>query len=368
VNAERPNRRATPSRLARVALDLAYGRPRSAPAPFRPEAIRRVLVIRRNGLGDMICTIPLLRSLAEARPDVALDVLAGEKNALLLEGLPCVRRVHVYRRGRGLLRNHYLNLRRVLAPIRAEGYDLVIAVKAGFSPLLAVIARATRAPWRLGYVPSRGHPLAFCFNLTVELPAEREHQMDSCLRFLEPLGIAARSRDLGFVLPPEARQWAGDVEARLGLKGRPWALVHVSSERHELRWNAPGIACLASAIRRRLGMDVLLCGLASDAKTMAAASRLSDGAVSGCEAPPSIRHFAALAARARFLVCSDGGQMHVGAAMRTPVFALFATADPRIWRAREVPFSCIQRGHYVADLSPAEVADRVVEWAETLPR
>lgn len=361
------NRRAIPPCLARAALDLAYGRPKPAPPVFRPETIRRVLVIRRNGFGDMICTLPLLRSLAEARPDLRLDVLAGEKNAVLLDGLPFVQKVHVYGRGRGLMRNHYLNLPRVLAPIRAENYDLVIAVKAGFSPLLAVIARATRAPWRLGYVPSRGHPLDFCFNLKVELPVAREHQMDSCLRFLEPLKIAARSRDLSFVLPSETRRWAEEVEARHHLAGRPWVLIHVSSERHESRWIAAGFAHLASELRRRLGLEILLCGLSSDAKTMAAAVRLSHGAATAGETPPSIRHFAALAARARFLVCSDGGQMHVGAAMRTPVFALFSTADPQIWRAREVPFAFSQCGHYVADLSPIEVADQVIAWATTLP-
>lgn len=315
----------------------------------------------------MICTLPLLRSLAEARPDLRLDVLAGEKNAILLDGLPFVQKVHVYRRGRGLMRNHYLNLPRVLAPIRAENYDLVIAVKAGFSPLLAVIARATRAPWRLGYVPSRGHPLDFCFNLKVELPVEREHQMESCLRFLDPLGITTRSRDLSFALPAEVRRWAEDVERRHDLGERPWVLLHVSSERHESRWVAAGFAYLASEIRRRLGLRVLLCGLASDAKTMTSAARLSDGAVTASETPPSIRHFAALAARARFLVCSDGGQMHVGAAMRTPVFALFSATDPRIWRAREVPFAFVQRGRSVADLSPIEVADQMIAWAQSLP-
>ncbi|MCC7519531.1 MAG: glycosyltransferase family 9 protein [Verrucomicrobiae bacterium] len=361
------NRTRAPSLTARVALDLAYGRPRSASPAFRPENVRRILVIRRNGIGDMICTLPLLRSLAEARPDLALDVLAGEKNALLLEGLPFIRKVHVYRRGRGLMRNHYLNLRRVLAPIRAENYDLVIAVKAGFSPLLAVIARATRAPWRLGYVPSKGHPLGFCFNLQVELPVEREHQMDSCLRFLDPLGISVRSRDLSFLLPPEARRWAEAAETSHGLAGRPWALVHVSSERHESRWTPVGMASLAAALKSSLGFEVLLCGLPSDAAAMAMTAKLAGAAVVGRETPPSIRHFAALAARARFLVCSDGGQMHVGAAMRTPVFALFSTADPRIWRAREVPFSYIQRGHYVADLAPAEVAAQVVAWAKNLP-
>jgi ADP-heptose:LPS heptosyltransferase len=361
------SRQRSPSLVARAALDLAYGRPRPAPPPFYPESVRSVLVIRRNGLGDMICTLPLLRSIAAARPDIALDVLAGEKNALLLEGLPFIRRVHIYRRGRGLMRNHYLNLPRIVAPLREASYDLVIAVKGGFSPLLAIIARATRAPWRLGYVPSRGHRLGFCFNLTVELPVEREHQMDSCLRLLNPLGIRERSNDLSFPVPDECRTWAERVETGRQLAGRPWALVHVSSERHESRWTPTGIASLVSAIRSGLGLDTLLCGLPADAGVMSTIVRLAGPAIAGCETPPSIRHFAALVRRARFLVCSDGGQMHVGAAMGVPIFALFSTADPRIWAPRGIPFSFIQCGHYVADLSPAEVASQVVGWARTLP-
>ncbi len=350
------------SPLQRALLALAYGPPRKADGKFDPARIRKILLIRRNGLGDMICALPLLRSIHAAWPRARLDVLAGEKNACILEGLPFIGRVHLYRRGRGLFRNHYLNLPRVLAPIRAEHYDLLIAVKAGFSPLLGIIAHATRIPWRLGYVPSRGHPLDFCFNLQIELPAEREHQIESCLRFLEPLGIPDRSRDLDLNLLPANHQYAEEIMARHQLAPRRWALFNISSERHESRWTPAAVASVAREIEKRLGLPTLLCGLPRDHDFAREALRLEPAAIRDGVEPPDIRHFAALAQRARFLVCGDGGPMHVAAAVKTPVFVLFSATDPHIWKPYGVPFDYIQRGRFVTDIPPADVAAKICQW------
>jgi hypothetical protein len=58
-------------------LALAYGKPRSVPVQSAP---RKILVIRRNGIGDMICALPLLRHLRAAFPLARLDVLAGARS------------------------------------------------------------------------------------------------------------------------------------------------------------------------------------------------------------------------------------------------------------------------------------------------
>ena len=53
-----------------------FGQPRP---PARE--IRTILVIRRNGIGDMICALPVVRALKKAHPEAKLTVLADEANA-----------------------------------------------------------------------------------------------------------------------------------------------------------------------------------------------------------------------------------------------------------------------------------------------
>lgn len=343
-------------------LQLAYGVPRETGKAFSPEQIRKILVIRRNGIGDMICALPLLRNIRAAWPQVQMDVIVGEKNACLLDRLDLVHHTWIYRRGKGFLRNHYLNLPRFLKPIRDQNYDLIIAVKAGFSPLLAVIAYASQIPWRLGYVHSRGHPMDFCFNLRVELPPEREHQLESCLRFLEPLGIPKTSRDLTLRLAPQHDAYADEILGHAHLQAGQFVLFNASSERPESRWTPDAIAQTALGLEKLFNLPMVLCGVQNDRELLRTIRRLAPSAIRALAEPPGILYFAALVRRSRFLMCGDGSPMHIAAAMKTPVFVLFSTTDPRIWGPCGVPFAHVQCRRRVSDISPSDVLSRIGEW------
>jgi heptosyltransferase III len=347
-------------------LNLTYGRPRVPTAPFDPSQVRKILLIRRNGIGDMICTLPLIRNIKAAWPNVQLNVLASEKNAVLLEGCNEVSRVFLYTRGTGIFRNHYFNLPNIVRPLRAQHYDLVIAVKGGFSPLLATITYATQIPWRLGYVPSRGHPLDFCFNLKIELPREREHQVESCLRFLDPLKISKTSCDLSFPLQRKHQDFAKETLSKNSLSSRKFALMNISSERYESRWTSEAMVQTAQELEKQFQLKTLVCGLSRDRALLEEVAQRGKGAVVGFAEPPSIHDFAALVQHSRFLLCGDGGPMHVAAAMKTPAFVLFSATDPRIWRPYEVPFAFVQKGRLVSEITSAEVIEKLKSWLPTL--
>src|SRR5205085_3221748 len=94
----------------------------------------------------------------------------------------------------------------------------------------------------------------------------------------------------------------------------------------------------------RHGLATLACGLPQDAPLLA-------GTGLAHVVTPSVHQFAALVRRSLFLMCTDGGAMHVAAAMNTPAFVLFATAEPDTWRPWGVPFSCVRSGRRVADIT-----------------
>jgi len=313
----------------------------------------------------MICILPLLRNIREAWPQVQLDVLASEKNAPILQGTGLADNIYIFPGGHALLRNRYLQIAKAVKPIQPKGYDLVIAVKGGFSPLLGILTYATHIPWRLGYVPTRGHPLDFCFNMQVQLPRQREHQVESCLRFLEPLGIPRTSCDLSFTLNAEHQEYAEHVLRKAQLEERSFVLFNASSDRHESRWTVEKIAATAVAIKNRFGLSTLVCGLKRDHHLLEKIEALAPSAVPTIAEPTSIHYFASLVQKARFLMCGDGGPMHVAAAMGTPVFVLFSATDPQIWRPYGVPFAYAHQGRLVADISSAEVIARIEEWLPT---
>jgi ADP-heptose:LPS heptosyltransferase len=331
-------------------LALAYGRPVAARAEPR-----KVLLIRRNGIGDMICALPLLRRIRAGFPRARLDVLASERNACILENLPIVDRVLVYRRGQGLRRNHYFNLPRVARPIRAEGYDVVVAITGGFSKLIAVITYATGVPRRVGFIPAAGHALDFCFNLAVPQPSVREHQIERCLRLAEPLGLSGGEIDVSFALRAEHESFAAQTIAAQGLRKHEYVLYNASSSRPESSWTPSAIARTAAELKRRRGLRLLPCGIAQD---RAALEEIGLPYV----VTPTVQHFAALVRDSLFLMCSDGGAMHVAASMKTPAFVLFASADPETWRPWGVPFGYVRSGSRVDELAVEPVLEKLEQW------
>jgi heptosyltransferase III len=333
-------------------LAFAYG----APSTEAKAAVEKILVIRRNGIGDMICALPLMRHLHRAYPSARIDVLASARNAPILEGVPLVCGVRVYRRGRGLMRNHYFNLRRLLRPVREARYDLAVAANGGFSPLVAVIAYATGIPRRVGFVPRAGHALDFCFNLAVPQPEAREHQIERCLRLLEPLGIARGAIDVGFSLAEEHDAYAARTLRQHSLEEKRYVLCNASASRAASAWPAASIAAVAAGLERRHGLRTLVCGLPQDrAEVEAAGLRWVE--------TPSVMHFAALVRRARFLMCADGGPMHVAAAMGTPAFVLFSsTTDPQAWRPWGVPFGYLVSAAEVARIGAEQALAQIDEW------
>jgi ADP-heptose:LPS heptosyltransferase len=335
-------------------LAAAYGGPRES-GDWPP---RRILLIRRNGIGDMICALPLVRRVRAGFPDARIDLLASERNAPILAHLGLVDRVLVYRRGHGLLRNHYFNLRRFMGPVRAERYDLAIAIAGGFSKLLAVITYATGVPRRVGFVPTAGHALDFCYSVPVVQPAVAEHQIVRCLRLADPLGLPAVPIDVGFALGTEDERYARETLATHRLVSGRFVLYNASSSRPESSWTAPAIARVAAELERRYGLPTLVCGLPPDAATMRAIGLPH-------LITPTVHQFAALVKSAGFLMCTDGGAMHVAAAMRTPAFVLFASADPQTWRPWGVPFDYVRSGTRVADIGVEPVLERLAQW---LPR
>ena len=95
------------------------------------ENIKNILVIRRNNAGDMICAIPVFRTLKKQFPDASITVLAESSNAHVIRGASFIDNLLVYEKGEGIYRNKYLNYWRLFRENRTK-FDLVIVLKVGF--------------------------------------------------------------------------------------------------------------------------------------------------------------------------------------------------------------------------------------------
>src|SRR5260221_2660478 len=114
--------------LSHVFLDLAPLplKLRRHPQPRRHPADPRILVIRRNRMGDMIYTLPLLHALRRHYPQAHLTVACDPLGAPIAQACAAVDEVIMLEPGWNPWQAALINASQL------QDYDLVIAAKGGF--------------------------------------------------------------------------------------------------------------------------------------------------------------------------------------------------------------------------------------------
>src|SRR5664279_3893890 len=117
---------------------------------------RRILVVRRDNIGDLVCTTPLLSVLRGRFPEARITALVNSYNAPVLNGNPEVDEICVYRKakhrkpGESKLRI-WLETWRLIQRLRSESFDGVIVATPGYQQGALRFARWVRAKRGIAY-------------------------------------------------------------------------------------------------------------------------------------------------------------------------------------------------------------------------
>ena len=92
--------------------------------------MNRILVIRRDNIGDLVCTTPFIHALRRQLPTARIDALVTDYNAAVLAGNPDLDTVHSYQkakhRGDESALAVYLRRLRTVLRLRRARYDLAV--------------------------------------------------------------------------------------------------------------------------------------------------------------------------------------------------------------------------------------------------
>jgi ADP-heptose:LPS heptosyltransferase len=312
-----------------------------------------ILVVRRDNIGDLVCTTPLLAALRARFPSTWIGVYANSYNAPVLAGHPAIDEVLAYRKAK-----HYRDasgfsllverMRQIVA-LRRRRLDWVVLATPADQPRLRRFARLL-APHRIaGFVADSAsrHGLDYA----VALDAVRDlHEVETVFRLAGAFGIEGAPPPLQLTVDAAERERVAGAVGRLP-PGGPIVGVHVSARKPSQRWPAERFVALMRALRERHGARFLLFwspGPADhpqhpgdDDKARAITAGLTGVPVLAWATHALPALVAGLAACDR-VVCSDGGAMHVAAALGKPILCFFGKSDATRWRPWGVPFELLQ--------------------------
>jgi lipopolysaccharide heptosyltransferase II len=285
-----------------------------------PELPDRLLAVRLGAIGDVVNALVFASAVKEARPDAFLGWVVHPLAAPLVDGHPSVDRVHIWRRDGGAG-----ELVRLVRELRAERYGLAVDLQR--IQKSALLARLSGAPRVLGYDRGRAKEQSWLWTKERIAPGPAgRHMALQYLEFARYLGAPAGEPRHLFPPDPMAEAWAAELVAELG--SAP-ILINLGASKPANRWPAERFGRLARALSRELELPVCFTGGPDDLPAAETARRALDGApVRDLTGATSLRQLVALCSRARLFVGCDTGPMHVAAAVKTPVVALFGPADP----------------------------------------
>jgi len=282
----------------------------------------RILIVAPSWIGDTLLAQPMLRRLHERLGRVTLDALAPPWCGPLLERMPEIDEVIAspFAHGELKLRQRW-KLGRELAKRK---YDQAIvlpnSLKSALIPFFADI------PLRAGYTGEFRYGL---LNLV--------HKLDQAKLPLMAERYAMLAESPGAALPrplPQVRIQADPVNtarttARLGLdRSRPVAVFCPGAEYGPAkRWPARYFAVLARELAQR-GYAIWLIGSGKDADL---GEEIRAGSAGICDNLCGKTDLAAaidLMYCAELVVSNDSGLMHVAAALRRPLIALYGSSSP----------------------------------------
>ena len=306
--------------------------------PIRP----KILIIRRDNIGDLACTTPAVVALRRQYPDAEIAALVNSYNAEVLRDNPHLDKVFVYQKLKhaGNLANRFkaLNQRlKLIAQLRRWKPDVTILAKASYERHGLSFARQIGAKNIIGYVPAdlsqaKGLP-------DIRLPTPNFttlHEVEAVNGLLKPLGI---DNALGSLLVFPDEQAVLQLQHKLPLAARRIAL-HISAREPERRWGNENFIALAKHILQTQPETQILLfwspGKADDPHHPGddeAAAQLMQAVQSNRLIPMPTQNLTELIAALSLcdmFIGTDGGAMHLAAALNKKVLAMFENKPDKL--------------------------------------
>ena len=314
------------------------------------ESILNILIIRRDNIGDLLCTTPLLQALKDQLNVDRLDVVTNAYVAPVLKGTYFIDNLYIYHK-----------------------------LKHGHTSFFKVISERLR----------------LIFNL-------RQHHYDYILAFDQRALNLARYLRKTKVLTP-IQDWTHQTEVerawelgqRIGLRGMPGPLavpsyhsssdkknvktlgIHISARRVKQQYP---IVQWAQLIRALHDLDTKLTfhifwspgdsknpmHPGDDDKALILKKELKDLPVKFIPTP-TLESLIKSIQTCGSMIMADGGAMHIAAALNRPIIALFGDSNPKRWRPWGVPYTLMQnKTEHVKDIEVSKIVDAWLNLINTI--
>jgi heptosyltransferase-3 len=319
----------------------------------------KILVVRRDNIGDLVCTTPLISALRQHYPRAHIAALVNTYNQQVLEGHPDLDAVYAYAKAKhrdpGQSRAAvYWDTLALILKLREQRFDYALLASPHPGESALRMARWIAPAHVAGYAERAGS-VDLALPRAVQTPT---HEVEDVFRLAQLFGIEGVPGKTSVALDAEAGARARAALGALGVQ-RKLIAVHISARKASQRWPDARYGELLRALGEEGNLLLLWSPGAENhpqhpGDDTKARTILDAAAGLPLLAYPTrqLKDLVAALSFADYVICSDGGAMHIGAALGKPVLCFFGDSDAAHWHPWGVPYRLLQpESRNVADIS-----------------
>lgn len=304
----------------------------------------KILIIRRDNIGDLICTTPLFEALRRQYPQAYIAALVNSYNAPAIQGNQHLDAIFAYTKGKHATGESvwqaYLRRAKLLWQLRRLNFDYVILATSGFAVRSLKLARLLAPKHIVGFVTAKGH--SSCIDLAIPHgDGAYLHETEDMFRLLAPLGIFADIPALTVAADATlANRLSQQLPTQVVAGSGPLVAFHISARKEKQRWPVEHFVELARQLHARYATRFLVFWSPGDENNPfhpgddGKAARLLAALADLPVAPVHTAHLSELIAGLSLCdvaVLSDGGGMHVAAGLGKPLVCFFGNSPAGRW-------------------------------------
>ena len=323
--------------------------------------MKRILVIRRDNIGDLACTTPAFAALRKHYPDAEIGALVNSYNAEVLRGNPNIDKVFVYKKlkhadGMASQFKALSERLKLIVQLRRWKPDATILAKSSYDLRGLNFARQIGAKNIIGFVPDDLKEAKGLPDVRLKTPVFSEvHEVEAVNLLLGEFGITDALGPLQVY--PEADAVAA-LQQELPAAEKRIAL-HISAREPERRWGIGNFIALAKhMLQTQPETQILLFwspGKADDPHHPGddeAAAQLIEAVKSARLVPMPTQNLTELIAALSLcdlFIGTDGGAMHLAVGLNKKILALFENLPTKMnhwypWQVDRILVSSAEPG------------------------
>lgn len=307
--------------------------------------INKIIFIRRDNIGDLVCTTPAITATRQAFPGAKIGILVNTYNADIVSNNPDINEVYVYKKAKHSTDKGKCSIwfdnARLLLRIRKEQYDVAIGC-GSFSPMLARYTLLTGAKRRIGYYRKGSTDVSKNVYYTDPIcpAAGYEHETIKIFRLLEPIGISGcPGRMAVYPLRQELDEFSAFMAHHRSDRARRLIAIAISARIKVNKWPVEKFTELISTLLERNEYSILLLWApgSRDNLTFPGEDEIAQSIIARFTgrilAYPTLTIPALIAAIASsdIVVTLDTGSLHISAGLQKPTVALMTKTKELSW-------------------------------------